>query len=52
DTSLFTPIFVVSRSSGWAAHILEQRSDNKLIRPTAAYNGPEERKYVPIHLRG
>jgi 2-methylcitrate synthase len=51
DTSLFTPLFVVSRSSGWAAHILEQRMTNKLIRPTAKYIGPPERKYMQINRR-
>lgn len=48
---LFTPIFVVSRSSGWAAHILEQREKNKLIRPTARYIGPTNRNLVPISQR-
>ncbi len=48
---LFTPIFVVSRSSGWCAHILEQREDNKLVRPLANYVGHEEREYVPIEKR-
>lgn len=51
DTPLFTPLFVVSRSSGWAAHIIEQRETNKLIRPTAKYTGPEEREYVPVDQR-
>ena len=48
---LFTPIFVISRSSGWAAHIIEQRETNKLIRPTAEYIGPKKRKYLPISER-
>ncbi|MFX0209592.1 MAG: citrate/2-methylcitrate synthase [Candidatus Hodarchaeota archaeon] len=48
DPHLFTPIFVVSRSSGWAAHILEQRENNKLIRPTAEYIGPKESVFLPI----
>lgn len=51
DTSIFTPLFVVSRSSGWAAHILEQRMTNKLIRPTAKYIGPPEREYIQLNQR-
>ncbi len=47
-TALFTPIFVMSRITGWAAHIIEQRSNNKLIRPTANYIGPEAHTYVAI----
>lgn len=50
-TRLFTPIFVMSRISGWAAHIMEQRADNRLIRPTAEYIGPVPRAFVPIEER-
>ncbi len=50
-TPLFTPIFVVSRITGWAAHIMEQRANNVLIRPSADYVGPEERDWLPIEKR-
>ncbi|MDF1646843.1 MAG: 2-methylcitrate synthase [Legionellaceae bacterium] len=51
-TALFTPIFVISRITGWAAHVFEQRADNRLIRPASEYIGPEARAFVEISARG
>ena len=51
DTDFFTPIFVISRITGWSAHIMEQHSANKLIRPLASYKGSKHRKVVPINQR-
>ena len=50
-TSMFTPLFAVSRTAGWLAHVIEQRGDNTLIRPNADYDGPPARAYVPLAER-
>merc|ERR1712187_875820 len=50
-TPFFTPLFVMSRVSGWCAHVIEQLGNNKIIRPSSVYNGPDKKSYVPLAAR-